>query len=94
MTPKIAFSALALLIAAPAFAAPSQLELSAGAQAGAYTQAQLVAITAAETEAEAARLRAFFAAENGADTMRNDAAFVGHQSTPVTRVNAGEGDRS
>ena len=71
MTSKLTLSALALLIAAPAFAGASQLERSAGVEPGVYTIAQAGEIASAETVADAERLRAFYADANSADVTRN-----------------------
>lgn len=72
MTTKLALSAIALLIAAPAFANASQLESSANVEVGAYTQSQLVAIASAEKETEAERLRKFYAQVNASGVSRAD----------------------
>lgn len=61
MTMKLALSASVILFSAPAFAGPTQLELSAGVPAGVYTQTEVAAIAAAETPSEARRLMAFYA---------------------------------
>ncbi len=71
MTSKLTLSALALVIAAPAFADGTQLERSAGVEAGVYTISQLGEIASAETAADAARLRAFYADQNAADVTRD-----------------------
>lgn len=60
MIAKVTLSALALALAAPAFAA-TQLERSAGVEAGVYTQAQIGEIASAEKPNDAARLKAFHA---------------------------------
>ncbi len=71
MFAKVTLSALALAIAAPAFAAGSQLERSAGVEPGVYTLAQLSDIVSADEANDAARLKAFYL---GADdtVSRND----------------------
>jgi len=76
MTSKLALSAIALLAAAPAFANPTQLELSAGVSAGVYTSIQAGEIASAETTADAARLAKFYAAENAGSVSRNDFSVV------------------
>ena len=60
MIAKVTLSALALAIAAPAFAA-TQLERAAGVEPGAYSLAQIGAIASADEANEAARLKAFYA---------------------------------
>ena len=64
MKTKLALSALAVVIAAPAFASSTQLELSAGVPAGVYTVGQAGEIASAETAAAALRLKKFYAAQN------------------------------
>jgi hypothetical protein len=59
MFAKVTLSALAIALAAPAFAV-TQLEQSAGVDAGVYTQAQIGEIAAAEKPNDAARLKAFY----------------------------------
>lgn len=71
MIAKVTLSALALALAAPAFAA-TQLERSAGVEPGAYTLAQIGEIASAEKPNDAARLRAFYA---DGDTMVSRADF-------------------
>lgn len=60
MLKKLALSALALAIAAPAVAAATQAERSIGVAAGVYTLSQIADIAGAETPNEAARLKAFY----------------------------------
>ncbi|OYX43551.1 MAG: hypothetical protein B7Z02_08385 [Rhodobacterales bacterium 32-67-9] len=74
MTSKLTLSTLALLIAAPAFAGATQLERSAGVEPGLYTVAQAGEIASAETVADAARLRDFYADQNAGDVSRNAVA--------------------
>lgn len=71
MTSKLTLSALALLVAAPAFANATQLERSASVEPGLYTVAQAGEIASSETVADAARLRAFYADTNAGDVSRN-----------------------
>ncbi|WP_347310899.1 hypothetical protein [Defluviimonas sp. SAOS-178_SWC] len=85
MTKNLALSAVALLVAAPAFASPTQLELSAGVEPGVYTVAQAGEIASAESTADAARLRAFFADQNTGDVSRN-AVSVGVASDAGERL--------
>lgn len=59
MIVKATLSAIAIAIAAPAFAS-TQLERSAGVDAGVYTQAQIGEIASAEKTNDAARLKAFY----------------------------------
>lgn len=59
MIAKTTLSALAIVLAAPAFAA-TQLERSAGVDAGVYTQAQIGEIASAEKPNDASRLKAFY----------------------------------
>ena len=66
MIAKVTLSALALALAAPAFAA-TQLERSAGVEPGAYTLAQIGEIASADEANEAARLKAFYA--DGGNTV-------------------------
>ena len=93
MTTKIALSALALLIAAPAFAGMTQLERSAGVADGSYTVSQLGEIASATSTADAARLRAFYAEENknASDAMRND---VVSYASPAAKVSHAGGERN
>lgn len=81
MTSKLTLSALAILIAAPAFAGATQAERSAGVEPGIYTLAQVGEIAAAETVAEAARLRAFYADRNETGVSRD--AVSGPSVNPV-----------
>ncbi|MGB3315758.1 MAG: hypothetical protein WBB85_15220 [Albidovulum sp.] len=67
MFAKVTLSALAIALAAPAFAA-TQLERSAGVDAGVYTQAQIGEIASAEKPNDAARLKAFYL-DNGDSTV-------------------------
>lgn len=71
MTSKLTLSALALLISTPVFASATQLERSAGVEPGVYTIAQAGEIASAETVADAARLRAYYADANTGDVTRN-----------------------
>ncbi len=87
MTSKLTLSALALLIATPVFAGATQLELSAGVVPGVYTIAQTGEIASAETVADAARLRAFYADANTGDVTRN--AFSGAVTTDASVRNGG-----
>jgi hypothetical protein len=64
MIAKVTLSALALALAAPAFAA-TQLERSAGVDAGVYTQAQVGEIASAEKPNDAARLKAYYTDGDG-----------------------------
>lgn len=59
MIAKVTLSALAIALAAPAFAA-SQIELSAGVEPGVYTLAQVGEIASADEANDAARLKAFY----------------------------------
>ena len=59
MFAKATLSALAIALAAPAFAA-TQLERSAGVEPGVYTQVQIGEIASAEKPNDAARLKAFY----------------------------------
>lgn len=70
MLVRSTLSALAIALAAPAFAA-SQLELSAGVQPGIYSQAELGLIAAAETPHEANRLKKFFATDDASTVSRS-----------------------
>ena len=72
MKTKLALSALALVIAAPAFASSTQLELSAGVPARVYTVGQAGEIASAETAADALRLKKFYAAQNAGEVARSD----------------------
>lgn len=74
MTSHLTLSTLALLLAAPAFAAPSQLERAAGVAEGIYTPVQVGEIAAADAPAEALRLRKFHAAHNAGGVNRHDFA--------------------
>lgn len=85
MTKTLTLSALALLVAAPAFANGSQLELSAGVPAGVYTVAQAGEIASAETVADALRLKKFYAARNAVDVARSDFSFDAGTG-PVVRL--------
>ena len=70
MFAKATLSALAIALAAPAFAA-TQLERSAGVEPGVYTQAQIGEIASAEKPNDAARLKAFYL-DNGDTVSRAD----------------------
>lgn len=81
MKTRIIISALALAVAAPAFAGGTQLERAANVQNSpfSYTTAQETAISSANRPAEANRLRRFFAEENG-QLRRSDVANGGVES--------------
>lgn len=88
MTSKLTLSALAILIstsvfAAPVFAGATQLERSADVAPGVYTIAQAGEIASAETAADAARLRAFYADANTGDVTRNVFSVNGTTDAPV-----------
>lgn len=70
MIAKVTLSALAIALAAPAFAA-TQLERSAGVDADVYTLAQVGEIASAEKPNDAARLKAFYL-DNGNTVSRAD----------------------
>lgn len=67
MKAKLTLTALAIALAAPAFAATTQLERAADVDAGIYTVGELGLIASADTAHEAERLKTFFA-ENDAST--------------------------
>lgn len=69
MFAKIALPVLALALAAPAFGA-TQLEQSLDVDAGVYSLSELTAISGAETEREAARLKAYFLIADDAGVSR------------------------
>ena len=84
MKTTFTLSALALALAAPAFAGTTQLERAAGTEPGAYTLSQLVEIVTTEKPNDAARLKAFYA--DGSDGVAR-ADFALTSAAPAPRVN-------
>ncbi|MCB2135789.1 MAG: hypothetical protein KDE08_07565 [Rhodobacteraceae bacterium] len=80
MFKKIAITALAIAVSAPAFAmTATQLERSLGVEPGAYTLSQLTALSGANDHTEYNRLVRFFDNEGDVSVTRSfgsDAAYV------------------
>ena len=76
MPGRFTLTALALVLAAPAFADDIQLVRAAGVEPGLYTLAELGAIASAPNDRDAARLRAFYAETPSADVMRAAPAML------------------
>ncbi len=86
MIAKLTLSALALALAAPAFAASTtQLERAASVEAGAYTLNELAQIVSAEERNDAERLKAYLG-KGGGDVSRAD-----FSAAPVTRGGFSQG---
>ncbi len=88
MIKNLTLSALALAIAAPAFAA-TQAERSVGVEAGAYTLSQIADIAGAEKPNDAARLKAFYASDDAGVSRADFSA----NTTPVTERGNQSSDR-
>jgi len=84
MKTTFTLSALALALAAPAFAGTTQLERAAGTEPGAYTLSQLTEIVTAEKPNDAARIKAFHANGNNG-VARADFGLT--SAAPAPRVN-------
>lgn len=87
MTMKRALSILLILVAAPAFAdGRTQLERSAGVEAGAYTLSELAQIVTAEEANDAARLKRYLA---GPEAMVTRMGFASTGTRPEDRGSKG-----
>jgi hypothetical protein len=82
---KIAITALAIAVSAPAMAmSTTQLERSVGVAPGAYTLSQLTELAGTDNANERARLIRFFDSGNGTATVSRNSDFSG--SNPLRAV--------